>query len=114
MMLGAKKNNKATMINKLNEVKDLISENDFEEAYDKLLHDIKPKLTGLKTDENENPWGNGVFKNPWVVCPELQGIFHVICEIIADAGGFIRFVKDPPLLKHLSLAHRHCKSPFIL
>ena len=36
-------------------------------AYNMLLHDIKPKLTGLKTDENGTRWGNGVFKNPWIV-----------------------------------------------
>ncbi|MFX1325653.1 MAG: hypothetical protein ACFE8N_11900 [Promethearchaeota archaeon] len=48
------------MSNKLNELQDMISENSFEEAYDKLLHDIKPKLTGLKTDENELPYGNGI------------------------------------------------------
>jgi len=51
-------------------------------VYEDLLHDIKPKLTGLKTDENEEPWGNGVFKKPWVICPELQETFQVSCNVI--------------------------------
>ncbi len=73
-------NRKATMINKLFEVKDLSCSDNFEEAYDKLLHDIKPKLTGLKTDENENSWGNGIFDNPWVICSELQEAFKSTCN----------------------------------
>ena len=44
----------------------------FLDAYNKMLHDIKPKLTGLKTDENGNPWGNGVFNNPWVENQDFQ------------------------------------------
>jgi len=75
-------NRKATMSEKLNELKVLITINEFEEAYDKLLHDIKPKLTGLKTDENEEPWGGGIFNNPWVTCPELQEIFKLDCNRI--------------------------------
>jgi len=55
---------------------------EYAEAYDKLLHDIKPKLTGLKTNEFEEPWGNGVFKNPWVNCEELQEMFKVECNQI--------------------------------
>ncbi|NVM52659.1 MAG: hypothetical protein HWN66_03065 [Candidatus Helarchaeota archaeon] len=79
------RNRKSAMNNKLNELKDLISTDAFEEAYDKLLHDIKPKLTGLKTDENEEPWGNGVFNNPWVVCIDLQEEFRVTCnQILTD------------------------------
>nr|MDO8085426.1 hypothetical protein [Candidatus Sigynarchaeum springense] len=39
---------------------ELLDGGDFASAYDKLLHDIKPKLTGLKTDENGVPWGT-----PW-------------------------------------------------
>ena len=70
-------NRKTTMNNKLDELKELINSNDFEDAYDKLLYDIKPKLTGLKTDENEDPWGNGVFNNPWVIYEDLQEEFRV-------------------------------------
>jgi len=83
------KNNKNAMINKLYELKEELIEDDdelefddLEEVYEDLLHDIKPKLTGLKTDENEEPWGNGVFKKPWVICPELQETFQVSCNVI--------------------------------
>lgn len=40
-------NRKSTMINKLNGLTNLISESNLEDLYDKVLHDIKPKLTGL-------------------------------------------------------------------
>ena len=73
-------NYKAAMINKLEELKELISENRFEEAYNKLLHDIKPKLTGFKTDEDEIPWGNGIFKIGWVVNDNLQELFRLSCN----------------------------------
>ncbi|MFX1467759.1 MAG: FG-GAP-like repeat-containing protein [Promethearchaeota archaeon] len=80
-----KKNDKATIINKLKALKQLITENEFEEAYKKLLHDIKPKLTGLKTNENEEPWGDGVFKNSWVINDDLQEEFRLICnKILTD------------------------------
>lgn len=54
----------------------------YTEAYDKLLHDIKPKLTGLKTNENEDSWGNGAFSNPWITCEELQEEFREVCNQI--------------------------------
>ncbi len=73
-------NRKNTMINKLTTLKDMVSLNNLEGAYDKLLHDIKPKLTGLKTDENEEEWGNGTFKNPWVICDDLD--FQIDCNEI--------------------------------
>ena len=42
---------------------------------------------------NENPWGNGVFKNPWVNSLELQEIFRVICnEILTDITVLIQTV----------------------
>ena len=82
-------NRKNTMINKLNELKELVSSNNFEDAYNKLLHDIKPKLTGLKTDENEDPWGNEEFENPWVVCDELNEEFRIDCnEILSLIENF--------------------------
>ena len=73
-------NRKVAINNKLNELKTLISSNYFNDAYDKLLHDIKPKLTGLKTGENENTWGNGVFNNPWVTCVDLQEELRLDCN----------------------------------
>ena len=70
-------NRKLTMINKINELKEFISSNDFEDAYNKIFHDIKPKLTGLKTDEYENLWGNGVFNNPWVISSDFNEEFRL-------------------------------------
>ncbi len=70
-------NRKNTMIIKINGL-------NLEDLYDKVLHDIKPKLTGLKTDENEDAWGNGVYNNPWVICPELQGEFRLLCNDILN------------------------------
>jgi archaellum component FlaG (FlaF/FlaG flagellin family) len=75
-------NRKDTICNKIDELQDLIDQGDFENAYDKLLHDIKPKLTGLKTDEHEEPWGNGVYNQPWVICPDLQLEFRDECNLI--------------------------------
>ncbi|MFX1488437.1 MAG: chitobiase/beta-hexosaminidase C-terminal domain-containing protein [Promethearchaeota archaeon] len=77
-----KNTNKIAMENKLIELKELVFSNELAEAYDKLLHDIKPKLTGLKTDENEVPWGNGIFKNPWVTCADFQETFCLHCNSI--------------------------------
>ena len=58
---------KDAMTNKLNALKELVLSDVFEAAYSKLLHDIKPLLTGLKTDENNMDWGNGILKNAWVI-----------------------------------------------
>ena len=77
-------NRKNTMINKLTSLQELISQEFFEEAYNKMLHDIKPKLTALKTDENEEPWGNGTFKQAWVVCESLRDDFLVDCNTILN------------------------------
>nr|MDO8084580.1 hypothetical protein [Candidatus Sigynarchaeum springense] len=65
-------NRRSTMKNKFEELVVLIQARSFRESYDKILHDIKPKLTGLKTDELEEPWGKEVFDNPWVVDPTWQ------------------------------------------
>lgn len=82
-------NRKNTMINKLTTLKDMVSLNNLEGAYDKLLHDIKPKLTGLKTDENEEEWGNGTFKNPWVICGDYNLDFQIDCnEILSLLKNF--------------------------
>lgn len=69
---GPAGNRKNTMINKLTVLKEMILSDTFTAAYEKLLHDIKPKLTGLNTNEYEEEWGNGVFKNPWVEDEEFQ------------------------------------------
>ena len=72
------------MINKLTSLKYLISQGFFEEAYNKMLHDIKPKLTALKTDEDEIPWGNGTFKQAWVVCEDFRDGFQDDCNAILE------------------------------
>ncbi len=77
-------NRKDTMINKLTSLKELILQDYLEEAYNKTLHDIKPKLTALKTDENEEPWGNGTFKQAWLVCEDLREEFRVDCNTILN------------------------------
>lgn len=76
------------IIRKLTIVQVLISDENYEEGYDKLLHDIKPKLTGLKTDENEDPWGNGIFKKPWLICPDYQEEFQLkINDLLSHIKG---------------------------
>ena len=75
-------NRKNTICNKLTELQQLIIEENFEEAYNKLLHDIKPKLTGLKQNEHGEPWGNGVYKEAWVICDELRVSFEEECNLI--------------------------------
>lgn len=75
---------KNTIISKLSSLQELISQWRFEEAYSKMLHDIKPKLTALKTNENEESWGNGVFKQAWVVCEDLREEFRVDCNFILN------------------------------
>ena len=71
---------KKSMDEKLTALKHMIDTLIFHDAYNKLLHDIKPKLTGLKTDENGNPWGNGVFKNPWVDNDNFQEELQLDCN----------------------------------
>ena len=73
---------KATMLRKLNVVKELVLDGSFSDAYDKMLHDIKPKLTGLKPDENEDSWTTRGFKQPWIISSELNEEFRVQCNII--------------------------------
>lgn len=75
---------KITIISKLFSLQELIRQWSFEEAYSKMLHDIKPKLTALKTNENEELWGNGVFKQEWVICEDLREEFRVDCNTIMN------------------------------
>ena len=75
-------NRKNTICNKLTELQQLIIEENFEEAYNKLLHDIKPKLTGLKQNEHGEPWGNGVYEKAWVTYDELRVTFEEECNLI--------------------------------
>lgn len=72
--------NKHAMIDKLLEIKVDISLGHLEEAYDKLLHDVKPKLTALKIDEIGDEWGNGVLNKPWIVLEEFIKVFILSCN----------------------------------
>lgn len=78
-------NRKNAMVQKIDEAIALCQTGEYAECYDKLLHDIKPKLTGLKEDEEGNPFGNGVFNNPWVEDPALQDDFEDIINPILQA-----------------------------
>ena len=69
---------KNAMTNKLLALRELVLSDVFDDAYDKMLYDIKPLLTGLKTDENNIDWGNGVFKNAWVIYED----FEIKCDEI--------------------------------
>lgn len=76
---------KRALTNKINDIISMIETEDpafYSEAYDKMLHDIKPKLSGLKTDEKEVPWGNGVFKNPWISSPDNQVALREFCNFL--------------------------------
>ena len=85
-------NRKNAMINKLTSLQELISQRLFEEAYNKMLHDIKPKLSALKTYENGEPWGNGTFKQAWVVCQYLRDDFQIACNAILN-----ELIPTPPI-----------------
>lgn len=90
---------KAIIIEKLTKIEQLILDENFGDAYEKFLHDIKQKLTGLKTDENEEPWSGDScikfwgkrfqrknwFKTSWVTCPDLREEFSIICNNILKA-----------------------------
>jgi hypothetical protein len=80
-----KKNDlESKMIAKIDEVIALYEAGNYKRACSKLLHDIKPKLTGLKTDENGHRWGCGKFKKPWITSKIEQSNFaSTIDEILA-------------------------------
>ncbi len=61
---------------KLEDVKELIALEQYTRAYNVLLHDVKPKLTGLKTTEDEVAWGCGTYRKPWVTNSVLQENFR--------------------------------------
>ncbi len=69
-----------SMIIKVKNLFLLIKSEKYEEAYDLLLYDIKPKLTGLETDENEEPWDDGIYEDPWIQSPALQELFRLKCN----------------------------------
>lgn len=67
---------------KIAEVISLHESGDIAGAHDKLLHDVKPKLTGLKIDENGDEWGNGVFKNAWITSLLERSTFSTLVDSI--------------------------------
>ncbi|MDD1778335.1 MAG: right-handed parallel beta-helix repeat-containing protein, partial [Candidatus Helarchaeota archaeon] len=73
---------KATLSDKIQDILDLVEATNYSELYDSILHDLKPKLTGLKTNENEIPWANGIFNNPWVIDPVAQELLRIQCNQI--------------------------------
>lgn len=78
------KNYKGTMDAKIAECITICQSKEYGECYDKLLHDIKPKLTGVKADEEGNIFGNGIFDNPWVSCSGLQHDFALLSDYILN------------------------------
>jgi hypothetical protein len=78
-------NYKGTMDNKIAQCINLCQSEEYGKCYDKLLHDIKPKLTGIKADEEGHIFGNGIFNNPWINCSELQQDFASFIDDILVA-----------------------------
>ncbi len=76
------KNRRSTMLNKIDALQNKINNNEFSCAYSSLLHDIKPKLTGLKMDENGAIWGGLFYQNPWIINPGAQFQFCIQCDQI--------------------------------
>lgn len=100
---------KNAIIRKLTVVQKLIGDENYERAYKKFHYDIKPKLTGLITDENEEPrdndiwrkcwgrygfknywnkfrcrrfWGKWAFRFCWVTCADLREELRIDCNTI--------------------------------
>ena len=80
---------KHIMIKKVTRLQEMVEDGEYADAYDKLLHDIKPKLTGLKTDENEEPWspnkGRWFWRwwfRSWVRDDTLKEDFRLKCNRI--------------------------------
>jgi hypothetical protein len=74
-------NARETMINKIDACINAVETGNFNGAYNDLLHDIKPKLSGVKADENNECWGNGVAKS-WVTDEVLNLDFANQCNTI--------------------------------
>jgi hypothetical protein len=92
---------KITLTNKIQKVIGLVEAQDYWEAYEELLYDIKPKLTGLKTDEKELPWGKGVFKDPWVIDLSAQEILRNQCNKILTELKLIVTLREKMITEKL-------------
>nr|MDO8112626.1 hypothetical protein [Candidatus Sigynarchaeota archaeon] len=75
-------NNCNAMLNKVEELIALVTNCQFQEAYNKLLNDIKPKITGLTDNENGVVFGNGIFKNAWILDGSLRQEFEVHIDAV--------------------------------
>jgi hypothetical protein len=73
-----------TMINKINEIIALKEAGHYNEALDKLTHDIMPKLVGEKDSH-----GHDDFKNTWVSDPECMANFKAQIDPIISAFNLI-------------------------
>ena len=107
-------NRKNAMCNKLTKLQELIELENFEDAYDKLLHDIKPKLTGLKTDEQEESWGNGVYDQAWVTCESLREEYRILCNLILaeiNPQSVHDDDKTPPDITITYMGEQHVSNP---
>jgi hypothetical protein len=111
---------KLAMRYKLMKLKFLIHKSKFETAYRKLLYDIKPKLTGLKTDENEQAWAKYNFKCPdfgrsaWIVCKDLRELFRIDCNsllVLINQSGIPDDDTSPPIISIEYLGDKNINNP---
>ncbi len=98
---------KQIIIHELQEVKALLGAGDYDCAYAKLLRDIKPKLTGLMTDENETAWGHGAPCRPWVTSAALQQAFKDQINLILRGIKYLADTTPQPPCHHHHGCHHH-------
>ncbi len=72
------------IIRKLNRLQGFIQVGNLDSAYEKLLRDIKPKLTGLRTDEYEDPWCKRNYRFSWIINPDQQEEFRIQCNYLLE------------------------------
>jgi hypothetical protein len=70
------------MLNKIDELDALILAGEYDCAMNKFIHDIVPKLTGIKANGDE-------FNNPWVVGEIRQQDYSIICDDITFIINFL-------------------------
>ncbi|HME55355.1 MAG TPA: hypothetical protein VKM55_24315 [Candidatus Lokiarchaeia archaeon] len=67
---------KRVMLDEIGMVCKLFDEGYYTLAYNILLHDIEPKLTGLNISDNGTRWKNGTCISPWIVNPALRSMLR--------------------------------------
>ncbi len=97
---------KAEIVAKLGILRALIEAGKYAEGYYQLFHRIKPMLTGLRTNEDEVPWGDGIFANPWLIDPIMQEQYRLdLNALLRDIS--LLYPPDSPLAPFTGLqAHR--------